>query len=210
MTTVGLCSLYLEHSEVAFFVNDEDHLHATIDTERLHLQSVQSNERNYNCYAALFGDPIVMSKFASGQTRSREEMVTRIDEVWTKRWEQKDPYSGFAVFEQTSDAFLGHVMLGHGDEPGEAEVAYLFMKTHWGKGVGTEAVTAVVKDYAPATVAEGYLLDGKPLEKIRATSRQDNPASMKLLSKLGMQKVIEVEQYNAMRQLYSLKLKDIT
>lgn len=49
-------------------------------------------------------------------------------------------------------------MIGHGDEPGQSEVAYLFMKNHWGKGLGTEAVNAVVKEYAPATVLERYTL----------------------------------------------------
>ncbi len=150
-----------------------------------------------------------MGKFATGQTKTREEMRTRINDVWVKRWREHDPYTGLAVFRNDTDDFLGHVVLGHGDAPGESELAYLFNRPHWGKGYGSEAVTAVVKEYAPATVKEGYLLDGKPLERIVATARLDNPASGRILEKVGMQFVRAEEKYGAMRHHYSLNLNAI-
>ena len=101
-------------------------------------------------------------------------------------------------------------MIGHGDAPGQSELAYLFMENHWGKGFGTEAVTAVVKDYAPAAVKEGYTLDGKTLEKITATVRPDNPGSVKILEKLGMHKIREDEKYGAFRHDYSISLSELT
>jgi ribosomal-protein-alanine N-acetyltransferase len=209
--TSSISSIHTYHgsSEVNFFLNEHDALTVTIDTDRLHIRSVEASEENYVSYAALFGDQDVMSKFATGQTKTREEMETRIKDVWVKRWYQNDPYTGLAAFKKDTDEFLGHVVIGHGDAPGQSELAYLFMKNHWGKGFGTEAVTAVVKEYAPATVMEGYTLEGKTLEKITATARPDNPGSVKILEKLGMHKIGEEEKYGALRHHFSINLSEL-
>ena len=200
---------YRGNSEINFFADDQDGLSVMIDTDRLHIRSVEATEEEYDRYAALFGSKDVMGKFATGQTKTREEMRTRINDVWVKRWREHDPYTGLAVFRNDTDDFLGHVVLGHGDAPGESELAYLFNRPHWGKGYGSEAVTAVVKEYAPATVKEGYLLEGKPLERIVATARPDNPASGRILEKVGMQFVREEEKYGARRHHYSMNLNAI-
>jgi RimJ/RimL family protein N-acetyltransferase len=158
----------------------------------------------------LFGDKDVMDKYATGQTKTREDMESRVKDVWVKRWHQNDPYAGLAVLKNDTGDFLGHVVIGHGNEPGQSELAYLFMKNHWGKGFGTEAVTAVVKEYAPATVAEGYTLDGEPLKKITATARPDNPASVRILGKLGMHEIGKEEKYGAIRHHFSFALSELT
>lgn len=201
---------YRGSSEVNFFLNNRYELTATIDTERLHIRSVEASEKDYSSYAALFGDEEVMGKYAAGQTKTREDMESRIKDSWIKRWHQNDPYAGLAVFENSTDDFLGHVVIGYGDEAGQSELAYLFMKNHWGKGFGSEAVTTVVKEYAPATVKEGYTLDGKPLEKITATARPDNPASVKILTKVGMHKIGEENKYGTIRHHFSINLSDLT
>jgi [ribosomal protein S5]-alanine N-acetyltransferase len=198
---------YQGSSEISFFLDEQEQLTVTLDTDNLHIRSVE--EGDLDSYAALFGDKDVISKYATGQTKTREEMETRIKDTWVKRWHQKDPYAGLAVFKTATDEFLGHVILGHGDAAGQSELAYLFAKGHWHKGVGTEAVTAVVQEYAPATVEEGYILDGKPLEKITATARSDNPFSVKILTKLGMHKTGEEEKYGAVRQFFSIGLDEL-
>lgn len=137
---------YHGSSEVNFFLNDREELTVTIDTDRLHIRSVEASEKDYSSYAALFGDEDVMGKYATGQTKTREDVESRVKDVWVKRWHQNDPYSGLAVFKNDTDEFLGHVVIGHGDEAGQSELAYLFMKNHWNKGFGSEAVTAVVKE----------------------------------------------------------------
>ena len=63
---------------------------------------------------------------------------------------------------------------------------------------------SLVKEYAPATIQERYTLDGKVLETIEATARPDNPASVKILKRLGMHKIREVEKYGALRCLFSI------
>ena len=115
---------YRGNSEINFFANDG--LSVTIDTNRLHIRSVEATEADYDRYAALFGAKDVMGKFATGQTKTRDEMRTRINDIWVKRWHENDPYTGLAVFRNDTDDFLGHVVLGHGDVAGESELAYLF------------------------------------------------------------------------------------
>src|SRR5258708_5574228 len=116
-----------------------------------------------------------------------------------KALERKRSIQCSCLYKNDSDDFLGNVVLGHGNTAGESELAYLFMKNCWKQGFGTEAVTPVVREYAPATVNEGYKLEGKPLCKIVATSRPDNPASCRILERVGMKKTGEEQKFGAQR-----------
>jgi RimJ/RimL family protein N-acetyltransferase len=195
------------YSEINFFTDEKDALAVTIDTARLHTRSVESSENDLNAYAALFGDSVVMEKFATGVTKTKEEMRDRI-KIWVERWRHRDPYSALAVFKQGSDDFVGHVVLGHGDAPGQSELAYLSMQKYWNQKFGTEAVSAIVKEYAPATVQEGYTLEGKTLEKITATVRIDNVASVKIFDNV-MKRTGKETKFGAERYTYSIGLSEL-
>jgi [ribosomal protein S5]-alanine N-acetyltransferase len=186
------------------FSNDQNGLSVTIDTENLHMRSVQATEKDYDHYGTLFGDPEVVQKFATGEAKTREQMKKRIDDVWAKRWHENDPYSAFAVFEKSSGNFVGHAVLGHTDTPGEAELAGLGHQDYWHRGLGQEAAAAIVEDFAPATIKEGYLLDGSPLRKIVATARTDNYASKRILENIGMEYVRSREKHGARREEYAM------
>lgn len=193
-------------SEINFSIDDQGALEVTIDTERLHIRSVRAMKSDYDAYAALYGDPDVMGKFATGETKTREYIENRIQNLWVKRWETRDPYSGLAVFKNDTDEFVGHGILGHGDEPGVSDMAGLSLKKYWHQGYAKEAAAAIVLEYAPATVKEGYQLDGKTLYKINATARPDNIASVKMLEALKMTKVREEPKFDGTRYHYSLLL----
>ncbi len=192
-------------TRVSFLVEEKSKsISACIETNRLCLKSIKSSEKYYDYYASLFGDQDVMSMYATGETKTREDMKTRIDNLWAKRWKEGDPYSGFAVFKKDTKEFIGHVAIGHGNAPGEAAIGYLFMKNYWRQGYGSEAVNAVVKDYAPEVVKRGYSVEGAPLNKIVATTKPDNIASGKILQKVGMHLVGQAEEYGSMRDCYSI------
>lgn len=199
---------YRDSSIVNFYLDENEALSVTVDTENLHMRSTMVED--CDSYVKLFGDPDVMSKFATGETRPKEAVESRLKDIWVKRWQQNDPYNGLAVFKNETDEFIGHVVIGHGDAPGQSELAYLFMKNHWGKGYGTEVATAIVKDYARATIEEGYTLEGKTLETITATARPDNPGSVRILEKLGMHKICEEEKYKAMRYHFSINMCELS
>jgi len=83
------------------------------------------------------------------------------------------------------------------------------MKNNWGKGYGTEAVTAIVKKYALAIIEKGHTLKGKPLEKIVATARIDNLASVKILENLGMHLIGNSNKYGALRYHFFIDANEL-
>lgn len=199
-----------DYSQIEFFPNDNGGLAATVVTDDLYMRSVVESEDEYDRYAQLYGDINVMKTLTTGVTKRRDEIATRIRDTWVKRWNEHDPYSGLAIFDLNRDDFRGHIVLAHGDHPGEAELSYLFHKAYWGTGYGSEAARAIVQEYAPATVDAGYLLDGKPLEKIVATSKTTNFASCKILSrKVGMRHTHCASKYGAWRNHYEITLSEI-
>jgi ribosomal-protein-alanine N-acetyltransferase len=208
-SSVSSTHIYRGDSEINFFLNEQGELSVTIDTERLHIRSVASTEADYDRYGALFGDQDAVNLFAVGATKTRAEIQARIDNVWVKRWKGNDPYAGLAIFKRDTDDFLGHVVLGHGDEAGEAEIAGLSSRVNWRKGYGSEVGRLLVNEYAPATVQEGYTIEGKPLERIAATASPSNPASCRILEKLGMKIVRVEEKYGSLRHHYSINLAEL-
>lgn len=198
---------YTDEAEIIFVSDEVEGLSVVIKTSRLYMRSVQATQAEFENYASLFGDAVVMEKFGTGKPQTREHLETRIRDVWAQRWLQHDPYAGLAVFKGDTHEFLGHVVLEHGDRPGESELAYIFHQKYWNQGYATEAVRAIVQEYAPATVKEGYTLDGKPLEKILATARFDNVPSIRVLEKVGMKHTHGSQAYGALRNHYAVDLK---
>ncbi len=207
-TTVSTLPKQHTASEITFSSNDKG-LSVSIYTERLHIRSVQNTPEELTRYASLFGDAMVMQTLAAGKTKTKGEVQDSIKR-WVKRWKDQDPYSGLAVFERTTNAFVGHVVLGHGESAGESEIAYLLHHVHWKQGYGSEAVAALVKEYALATMQRNYVtLDKKPLQKIVATARRDNFASCRILEKVGMCFVKDEYKYGALRHFYSIDIQRI-
>jgi ribosomal-protein-alanine N-acetyltransferase len=204
LSMVSTSSFFTRPEEVVFSFDETGRLNATIETERLLITSTKEGDIAH-C-ADLFGDHEVMQTFATGNTFTQEEVCERVNK-WIRRWQENDPYTGFSVFEKSSRNFLGAVVIGHGDNPGEAEIAYLFRKAVWGQKYGSEAVHALVHKYAPETRKREYkTLDGEILHTIVATAREDNIASWRILEKVGMRREKEEERYGAKRFIYSISL----
>lgn len=158
VTATSSTRTYHGNATITFTSDDLNGLSVTIDTERLHMRSVEDTTK----------DPLKI----------------RIKDIWVKRWHENDPYSGFAVFKNYTDEFLGYVVLDHGEEAGEATLDSLFLRSALTDEYEREALTAVAQEYGPAIVREGYLLNGKRLEKIIATAHATNILSeLQLCSK---------------------------
>lgn len=181
-------------------------VHIIIETERLRLDPVSTEDQSD--YISLYGDSMVMEKFATGKSKE-EKYVKDTIARWSKQWSEGDPFSGFCVREKNTNAFIGHIILGHGENPGQSELAFLFRKEYWSQGYGKEAVAAVLENLAPELMHRGFLLKGNPLEEIVATSRTDNIAANKILKQFMGEVAAQNEKFGCMRNLYSLKTKDI-
>lgn len=198
-------STYHKNAEIHFSTNSQGSLFVTIDTKRLHIRSIESTQEDVDRITSLLGDAEVMEKYHIGLPPPADKSRARIAK-WLERWQHNNPYSALAVFGNETDEFLGVVVLGLNGTPGESQLSYLFHPRYWNQGYGTEAVSSLL-EYATATIEEGHTLDGKPLEKVVATSRVDNPASLRILEKVGMQRVGTEEKYDAQRHHYQLELK---
>ncbi len=197
--------VHLENVHIEFQENEKHHLKVTIDTPNLRFRSVEM--RDLDNYTVLHADQDVMNKYGDGTTKPHDATEQRIAS-WVKRWREKDPYSGLAIFEKETGEFVGHGILGHGDKAGESEAAILIMKKFWNKGYASEAMITALSHYVPKLLKKGYLVDGKPLQIIRATARPDNVASCRLLERAGMVHERDEEKYGKIRKHFALFVEE--
>ena len=184
-------------AEVVLDQRMDGSISAFITTERLIISPVTlADAAEYHQH--LFSDPKVMEKFATGAVRDRTFVDERIN-VWVERWKSGVPFGGFAIRSKSGE-FIGHVVLGHGDDPGHSELAYLIRADKWAQGYGSEAVSAVVQGLAPLLRAYGFKVENGDFQFIDATARPDNPGSVKILEHLGMKVVNTSEKFNAQRE----------
>ena len=200
----------VQNIQITFGEREGRALHVTIDTEHLHLKSPKSNAKYHERYFSLFGNPEVMHLYLDGQVWDMERVKNRVDQLWSKRWDNGDPYSAFAVFLKPLEKgqkkeFIGHIVLGHGDEPGVGVLGGLGVPAHWNKKYGTEALKALIA-YARETKVRGYELDGKPLELITATVSDANIGSKKVMQKAGMACDEKAGEPGVAKKSFSLKV----
>jgi len=173
----------------------------SIRTERLLIRSIEKKDLPH--MIALFGDADVMQKYMAGVPHTPERVEARFN-TWYNRWQMMDPYSSFAITLNDTDEYIGQITLGHGDVPGESEVAFLLHKPYWNQKYGKEAATAIIHGYASFLMLKGFGPEGVPLKRIVATVRTDNERSMKLLEGIGMTREAMIEEYGAARYRYAI------
>ena len=196
-------ALSINSVKISFDPTPESPTSVTIETPRLRIRSVTSAEQGD--YESLFGNRIVMETYATGETKDAAYVQKRIA-TWIERWKTGDPFSGLAVFKKDTGEFMGHIILGHGDLPGQAELAFLFLPKFWNQGYGKEAVAAILEKYAPELVRLGYQVDGAAFHEVSSTSRVNNIASNRILRRF-MQSVGQEEKYGALRNIYKREVE---
>jgi [ribosomal protein S5]-alanine N-acetyltransferase len=199
--------------EIVFEKNDKNQLTVTIETDRLHMQSVAKSD--LACYSQLFSNPHNMSKYGYGQPWL-SEITNRVVGGWVNRWENNDPFSSFAISKNDIDvsdldesSFIGHVVLGYGDKPGSAELGYAFDNKYWGQGYGKEAVNPIVREYASELIEHGYKIKGEDFDSIVATTREDNIGSIRILENTGMKCIREEFKYEHNRYVFFINTAEL-
>lgn len=188
-------------AELEFSVTQEHGLYVAMHTERLIIRSFEA--KDLESVVAIFTDPVVMAKFATG-VRTHEASIARFQTLYD-RWQAMNPYTALAVtLADDPENFIGIIALSAGDDPGQAELSFLLFAPYWNQGFGKEAATAIVQDYAPWLIANGFGPEGHPLRQIVATARVDNPASFKILEGIGMSYLGTSERHGFERRHYFL------
>ncbi|PID37002.1 MAG: GNAT family N-acetyltransferase [Rhodobacterales bacterium] len=136
-----------------------------LHTKRLRWRPVQAGDAPL--YAAVLSDYEVVRMLGSWPWPPDPDAVRERLEKWLETKGLLGPI------------FLGEEMIGgmgvEATDPGEAEIGYMLARAHWGHGYATEMGAALI--------ARAF---ARPdLRCIRATTWADNPASARVLQKLG-------------------------
>jgi RimJ/RimL family protein N-acetyltransferase len=142
----------------------------TLETDRLLFRPFR--ESDLDDLAALYGDPEVMLFLGDGNPRTREQTKERLDRM-LGHWREH----GFGIWALFSKGggFVGRCGVAYQHHP-DAELAYILARTHWAKGLATEAAGAALR----------YAFEVLGLPRVVAFARVENVASRRVLEKVGM------------------------
>ncbi|SFG16890.1 Protein N-acetyltransferase, RimJ/RimL family [Novosphingobium sp. CF614] len=99
-----------------------------------------------------------------------EEFIGRIHARCGLDWRS------LAIIDLMTDDLIG--MVGFVGDGTSAELTYMIAPSRWGQGIATEASSAVIR----------YLFDQRGYRMVTATAMTTNPASARVLQKLGFEK----------------------
>ena len=126
---------------------------------------------------AVFSDPAVM-RYWDGLPMAHigeaADYLADIDDSFRTR-----TLFQWAVAEPTTDRLLGTCTLLHLNATHRrAEIGFALAQAHWGKGMATEAVSALI----------GFAFDQLDLHRLEADADPRNDRSLRLLEKLGFRR----------------------
>ncbi|OFJ50270.1 N-acetyltransferase [Janthinobacterium lividum] len=163
-----------------------------LTTARLRLEPI--NESHYERMRTLNTDPEVMTYLNAGQPETEE--TTRAAIVRTMgRWAEWG-YSWWALIRLDDGALVGTACLQHlgGERGSRLEIGWRLARTSWGQGYASEAAAAIV--------AHAFDVVGAP--EVVAVAHPDNAASIKVMTRLGMQYVGMQRHYDIDSVVYRL------
>ena len=147
---------------------------ATLETSRLRLRKLNREDAQHY-YTRLAGSEAVSRYMLFQPHKSVEESSASV-EKWLARYESGNCYHWVIALKET-DELIGVIDLLRIDEETESgSFAYMLAQDFWGRGYGTEALTAVLEF--------GFREMG--LACIEADHMEENPASGAVMRKCGM------------------------
>ena len=123
---------------------------------------------------AVYSDAEAMRWVGDGQPITRPECEQWVT-VTLANYEKRG-YGMFALEERASGNIIGFCGIVHPGGQIEPEIKYAFLRSHWGRGLATEAVIGLLR-YGSEVHSLTYLI---------ATVAPDNSASQRVLLKAGM------------------------
>ena len=102
--------------------------------------------------------------------------------------------SYWTVFLKESQEFIGIIFLDTYHDGGNTEVGYQFLPEFWGQGYAWEVVTSVIN----------YGFSELNLDEIVAETQTRNTASCRLLQKVGMTRIGQLERFGEEQSTFRL------
>jgi RimJ/RimL family protein N-acetyltransferase len=148
----------------------------TMETERLVLRPWRDDD--LEPLAAIYADPEVMRFIGDGSTRDRQQTEAGLA-LMRRQWDEH----GFGMFavqlRETGEltGWVGHAVPEFLPEVLPAvEIGWRLGRGYWGRGIATEAATAVLRF--------GFV--DRELDRIVSIRHPDNHASGRVMDKLGL------------------------
>jgi RimJ/RimL family protein N-acetyltransferase len=148
----------------------------TLSTPRLLLRRWRADD--LDAYHALCGDPEVMRHVGAGVPYTRAQSSISLD-GFRAHW-QRHGFGLLAAVERDGGALIGMLGVQRAGEPGvgpgDVEIGWRLMRSHWGRGLATEGATAV-RDHAFGVLGFARLV---------AFCRPANRPSIRVAEQLGL------------------------
>ncbi len=146
----------------------------TLETSRLILRKFQDGDGEF-MFKNWASDPEV-TKYLTWPTHSSVEVSNKINDSWVKGYEKPEFYQWAIVPKELNEPIGSISIVDCNEEAESVEVGYCIGRAWWGKGIVSEAYTAVI-DFC-----------FKELEVLRVSSRHDpnNPTSGAVMRKCGL------------------------
>ena len=163
-----------------------------LHTARLRLEPV--TEQHYDAMHAMNSDTEVMTYLNAGQPETEEHTRAAVGRIMG-RWAEWG-YSWWALIRLDDGEMVGMACLQHldGDKSKPHEIGWRLARTGWGQGYASEAAAAIV--------AHAFNVVGAP--EVVAVAHPDNAASIKVMTRLGMQYVGMERHYDLDSVVYRL------
>ncbi|MEO5931485.1 MAG: GNAT family N-acetyltransferase [Candidatus Kapaibacterium sp.] len=162
----------------------------TVETDRILLRAFAPDD--LDDLAPILADPDVVRHLAGGKPFTREQVagaIGRINAYW-----EKHGFGLMALVPKESGRVAGWCGLTLLDTTPEIELVYMLAKSEWGKGLAAEAARGMLR--------LGFGKIG--LERIVAVARHENPASYRVMEKIGMRYERDARFYDLDMVYYSI------
>jgi [ribosomal protein S5]-alanine N-acetyltransferase len=162
-----------------------------LETERLALRHLTLDD--LDALAAIQSDPEVMRYFPSGP-RSRDETLRDLERCMALQSEHG--FSLWAAIDRAENRLIGRCGLLPQSLQGreEVEIAYLIDRSHWGRGLATEAALAI-RDHG---------FDRLGLDRLVSIIHRENLASRRVAEKSGLRPERMIQFMNHRCWLYAI------
>lgn len=147
--------------------------------------------------AWIYSDPDVMRYIPPGEAWDQSK-IDRFVSICEERYVTPGFGMWAAELRETPAKIVGHCGLKHLATTQDVEIAWIFGKAYWNKGLATEAARAVL--------AHGF--DALGLPRIVAVAEPANGASLRVMQKMGMTLQGGAHFYDRDLTMYALEARD--
>ncbi|HYI16572.1 MAG TPA: GNAT family N-acetyltransferase [Thermomicrobiales bacterium] len=144
----------------------------TIETARLRLRPLHEDDIP-GWARVIYADPDVV-RYLPGPNVTSLERTERLYRHFTDLW-PRHGFGGWAVTDRDSGDFLGQAGLNHIADLKETEIDYALAKHAWGRGLATEAASAVAR----------FAFESAGLTRLIGFVIPENVASRRVLERIG-------------------------